>query len=76
MKEFLDIAIPLVTFFLMFVVGIDVTIRDFAEAMKRPIVLAIGMTVQVIMLPAIATSNLKTTSIIFTIKSISILVSP
>ena len=60
MKEFLDVAIPLITFFLMFVVGVDVTIRDFLEAFKRPIGLASGIVVQVILLPVIALAIIMT----------------
>jgi BASS family bile acid:Na+ symporter len=49
-----DIAIPLVTFLLMVVVGLDLTAGEFQRVRRRPVVLLAGLLAPVVVLPPLA----------------------
>lgn len=50
----LDVAIPLVTFLLMVVVGLDLRAAEFHRVRRRPVVLATGLLVPPLVLPPLA----------------------
>jgi BASS family bile acid:Na+ symporter len=53
-KSVLDVAIPVVTFLVMAIVGLDLTRADFARVRKRPRILAAGLLGPLVLLPPIA----------------------
>lgn len=50
----LDVAIPLVTFLLMVVVGLDLRAAEFSRVRRRPVVLATGLLAPPLVLPPLA----------------------
>lgn len=53
-KTFIDISIPVLVFFTMIVVGLDLTIDDFRRVMRKPSAVVIGTLFQLILLPIVA----------------------
>jgi bile acid:Na+ symporter, BASS family len=53
LQQVLDVAIPAVTFLLMIVVGIDLTVQDFRKVQAKPRALLIG-TLGHYILPVVA----------------------
>ncbi len=53
-KTFIDISIPILVFFTMIVVGLDLTTEDFRRVMRKPRALVFGTLGQLIFLPVIA----------------------
>lgn len=54
MKPVLDVAIPVVTFLVMTIVGLDLTRADFERVRSRPRILAAGLLGPLVLLPPIA----------------------
>ena len=54
MKAFLDLAIPAITFLLLFAVGLDLAPADFARVRRQPRVLAAGLLGPLLVLPPLA----------------------
>ena len=54
MKAFLDLAVPAITFLLLFAVGLDLAPADFARVRRQPRVLAVGLLGPVLVLPPLA----------------------
>lgn len=59
MKPVLDVAIPVVAFCVMTIVGLDLTRGDFARVRSRPRVLAAGLLGPLVLLPAVALGVLE-----------------
>jgi BASS family bile acid:Na+ symporter len=53
-KTFIDISIPILVFFTMIVVGLDLTIEDFRQVMRKPRAVVFGTLGQLIFLPIVA----------------------
>jgi BASS family bile acid:Na+ symporter len=53
-QSLVGVAIPLVTFLLMVVVGLDLTAGDFHRVRRRPLVLLTGLLAPVVVLPLLA----------------------
>jgi BASS family bile acid:Na+ symporter len=53
-KAFLDLAVPAITFLLLFAVGLDLAPPDFARVRRQPRVLAVGLLGPVLVLPPLA----------------------
>jgi len=53
-KAFLDLAVPAITFLLLFAVGLDLAPADFARVRRQPRVLAMGLLGPLIVLPPLA----------------------
>ena len=49
-----DVVLPLVLAFIMFALGLGLTVDDFVRVVKRPRDFAIGAVSQIILLPAVA----------------------
>ena len=54
MKAFLDLAVPAITFLLLFAVGLDLDLADFGRVRRQPRVLAVGLLGPVLVLPPLA----------------------
>ena len=54
MKAFLDLAVPAITFLLLFAVGLDLAPVDFARVRRQPRVLAAGLLGPLLVLPPLA----------------------
>ncbi len=50
----IQILLPLILFFIMFTMGLELTLKDFRNVFKVPKAFSIGMTLQVVLLPLIA----------------------
>ena len=53
-KTFIDISIPILVFFTMIVVGLDLTTEDFRRVMRKPGAVVFGTLGQFIFLPVVA----------------------
>ena len=53
-KTFIDISIPILVFFTMIVVGLDLTIDYFGRVMRKPRAVVIGTLGQFVLLPLVA----------------------
>ncbi len=54
MKAFLDLAVPAITFLLLFAVGLDLTPADFGRVRRQPRVLTAGLLGPLLALPPLA----------------------
>ena len=54
MKAFLDLAVPAITFLLLFAVGLDLAPADFARVRRQPRVLTAGLLGPLLVLPPLA----------------------
>ena len=52
-KTFIDISIPILVFFTMIVVGLDLTTEDFRRVMRKPGAVVFGTLGQFVFLPLV-----------------------
>src|SRR4051812_15579784 len=54
LKNVIDVAVPLIVFFTMIVVGTELTAPDFLRVARQPLLVAVALVGQVLLLPLLA----------------------